>query len=556
MREMWKPPNSTARKATELTIDMTCAMPALLLVALIIIANCSILVPQVKAVPDGSLLWTQTINPSSKFDRPEGVAVDSTGIYAVGYDNSPGGSDSQWRIEKRSLTTGELIWGQTSNPTTSDDSPNGVAVDSSGVYIVGYDSSGDYEWRIEKRSLTTGELIPSFGVAGVIQENPSPGYDSAAAVAVDSSGIYVIGRDATLDVSEWRIEKRSLTTGLLIANFGIVTSNPSSGWDVALGIAVDSSGIYIVGVDESLGDRGWRVEKRSLTTGGLLWGKSNNPSAGKDYANGVAVDSSGVYIVGYDSSQGQANPEWRIEKRSLTTGNLIPSFGAGGVIQENPSPGYDEAYGVAVDSTGIYVVGYDNSPGGSDAQWRIEKRSLTTGSLMVDFGAGGVVTNNPSLGGDQAYRVALGSMYVVGNDNSPGGTDTQWRIEKRNLNLPASKLVITAYPSSVTAVSWSTKYTIQRQDQYGNPVTSGSTTVNLASTSTGTDKRFAETAGGASVISVVIPDGSSTKDFYYYDGMAGAWTISVSSAGLTGDSKPLTVNPKAGCIIATATFGS
>ena len=228
--------------------------------------------------------------------------------------------------------------------------------------------------------------------------------------------------------------------------------------------------------------------------GSLLWTQTNNPTAKYDEAQGVAVDSSGVYIAGYDNSSG--NMEWRIEKRGLTDGELTPSFGAGGVIQENPSPGYDEAYGVAVDSTGIYAIGYDNSPGGSDTQWRIEKRSLTDGSLIGAFGTGGVVTNNPSPGFEVAYGVTVDSsgIYTVGEDNSPGGSDTQWRIEKRNLVLPVSKLVITVYPSSVTAASWSTKYTVQRQDHNGNPVTSGSTTVNLASTSTGTDKKFAETA--------------------------------------------------------------
>jgi len=108
---------------------------------------------------------------------------------------------------------------------------------------------------------------------------------------------------------------------------------------------------------------------------------------------------------------------------------------------------------------------------------------------------------------------------------------------------PASRLVITDYPSSVTAGTWTTKYTVQRQDQYGNPVTSGLTTVNLASSSDGASKKFSETAGGSPVPSVTIPDGSSTADFYYYDEKAGIWTISVSATGLAGDSKSLTVNP-------------
>jgi len=79
------------------------------------------------------------------------------------------------------------------------------------------------------------------------------------------------------------------------------------------------------------------------------------------------------------------------------------------------------------------------------------------------------------------------------------------------------QIVLTTYPLSVTAGSWTSQYTIQRQDQDGNPWTSGSTTVDLASTSTGLNKRFALTSGGASVTTVTIVDGSSTADFYYYD---------------------------------------
>jgi len=205
---------------------------------------------------------------------------------------------------------------------------------------------------------------------------------------------------------------------------------------------------------------------------------------------------------------------------------------------------------VTIDSTGIYIVGSDSSPGVDNYQWRIEKRSLTDGSPIW------AQTNNPSTGDDTAGGVAVDGtgVYIVGSDESPG--NREWRIEKRDLGLPANKLVITVYPSSVTAGSWTGKYTVQRQDQLGNPATSGSTVVNLASTSTGANKKFSETSGGSAVASVTIPDGSSMKDFYYYDDKAGAWAISVSAAGLTGDSKPLAVNPKTGCIVATAAYGS
>jgi hypothetical protein len=276
-------------------------------------------------------------------------------------------------------------------------------------------------------------------------------------------------------------------------------SNPTAGFDVAEAVAVDGSGLYVVGLETpaATSDHMWRMEKRDLTTGTLMWQQTNNPRSGRDYAYDVAVDISRMYVVGSDKPTSEAESEWRIEKRSLTDGTLISSFAAGGVIQEDINGGDDTAHSTAVDSTGVYVVGYDNAPG-----------------------------------------------------------KLEWRFEKRDPGRPATKLVITASPSSVTAGSWTTKYTVQRRDYYNNNVTSETTPVDLASTSTGTAKKFAESPGGGAVTSVTIPAESSAQDFYYYDDAAGTWTITVSAGGLTGDSRTLTVNPRSGCIIATAAYGS
>jgi hypothetical protein len=143
------------------------------------------------------------------------------------------------------------------------------------------------------------------------------------------------------------------------------TSHPSGGWDHAYGVAVDGTGVYVVGDDNSLGiNWQWRIEKRSLTDGSVIWTQTSHPSDGWDHAYGVAVDGTGVYVVGDDNSLG-INWQWRIEKRSLTDGSVIWTQ------TSNPSDGLDSAYGVAVDGTGVYVVGYDESPG--NGQWRIEK---------------------------------------------------------------------------------------------------------------------------------------------------------------------------------------
>jgi hypothetical protein len=384
-----------------------------------------------------------TSDPSTGMDRARDIAIDSTAMYVVGYDYSPG--NYQWRIEKRSLTDGSLVPGFgtggviTSNPSTGSDVAFSIAIDSTAMYVVGYDYSPDnYQWRIEKRSLIDGSLVPGFGTGGVVASNPSTGSDQAWDIAIDSTATYVVGYDGSPGNNQWRMEKRSLTDGSLVPEFGtggVVTINPSTGSDVARSISIDSTAMYVVGYDYSTGNDQWRIEKRSLADGSLLSGfgtggvATSNPSTSYDAAFSISIDSTAMYVVGYDSSP--ENWQWRIEKRSLADGNLVPGFGTGGVVTSDPTTGADVAYSINIDSTAMYVVGYDIIP--ENNQWRVEKRSLADGSLVTGFGTGGVVTSDPSTGDDVAYDIAIDStaMYVVGYDSIPG--NSQWHIEKRSL---------------------------------------------------------------------------------------------------------------------------
>ena len=87
------------------------------------------------AVP-GDLVWAQHENIiSNRDDYFRDVAVDGSGIYVVGLVFHAG-TDSEWRVEKRSLTTGAIIWFQSENIAGDLDFPYSVAVDASGVYVV------------------------------------------------------------------------------------------------------------------------------------------------------------------------------------------------------------------------------------------------------------------------------------------------------------------------------------------------------------------------------------------------------------------------------------
>ena len=134
---------------------------AVFLLSLIAIMFPSLNPPEpVKAVtpypPPGSKVWALSEHISSNSGYPNHVAVDATGLYAVGTDNNTVSGSYEWRVEKRSLTTGAFIWAQSEDISNGNDVANAVAVDGTGIYVTGYDyTPSTYEWRVEKRSLTT-----------------------------------------------------------------------------------------------------------------------------------------------------------------------------------------------------------------------------------------------------------------------------------------------------------------------------------------------------------------------------------------------------------------
>jgi len=349
---------------------------------------CFLLLSQVIFGAEGDLLWDQTTVFVLPNNIAFGIAADSTGMYVAGIQ------DNNWQVEKRSLADGTLIWDQTFNSGTMD-AAVGIAVDSSGVYVSGFQNNRAF-WRVEKRSLVDGSLIWAK------TEDLSIGGDEASYLSLDSTGVYIVGSQNSR--ASWRVEKRSLVDGSLI--WEKVEDLTVGQEDNAVGVAVDSTGVYIVGSQNSTDF--WRVEKRSLVDGSLIWEKVEDLTAGgaQDYAEGIAIDSTGVYVVGTQDNR----TSWRAEKRSLIDGSLIweKVDNSGGVNSI--------ARGVSASSTGLYVSGIQ----GND--WRVEKRSLIDGSLdweeVDDFG-----------GIDRAYQNTYfdDGLYIVGSTSGY----TEWRLEGR-----------------------------------------------------------------------------------------------------------------------------
>ncbi|HEV3027810.1 MAG TPA: hypothetical protein VG457_09575, partial [Planctomycetota bacterium] len=232
-----------------------------------------------------------TVNPGPGLDFPFKVIVNGAYVYVLGAQET--GLKSQsfvLRIEKRSAVTGALVSSFGSGGVVLTSSPMGqdgvplpwtMAMDGSFLYIAGPQtlSATDSEWWIEKRDKSTGQRVSSFGIGGVLEENPTSQIDGCFAIVIDSSSLWLVGTEGvdgtSTSNSRIRIEKRNLLDGSLVSGFGaagVVIVDAGPGDDLGEDAASDGSYLYTYSrVETSLSSGLFhsRIEKRNLVTGAL-----------------------------------------------------------------------------------------------------------------------------------------------------------------------------------------------------------------------------------------------------------------------------------------------
>jgi hypothetical protein len=186
---------------------------------------------------------------------------------------------------------------------------------------------------------------------------------------------------------------------------------------------------------------------------------------------------------------------------------------AGSAISPAVAVTVEDAAGNAVPVGGRSVtVAIGTNPGGT-----------LSGTTTANTDASGVVTfSNLSVN-----SVGTGYTLAITSSGLAGATSIAFNVTA----AAEAKFVITSAPVSGAASSTATlgPITIQRQDTFGNPVTTGSTAVTLGSNSTGTTV-FAATSGGSSTTSVTIPAAASSVNVFYGDTKAGTPTITASGS--------------------------
>ena len=179
-------------------------------------------------------------------DSANGVAVDATGFSIAGYTEGgfPGSSNhgAGDPFLRRYDANGTALWTRLFG-SSERDSALGVAVDSTGSYVVGYLTSRVYYGLLYDRYYTEQEaFVGKYDTNGNQLWLKRPGNTGFYGVAADSTGIYVggVGNTTThAPVSKYNASGTVVWT----SKFG-----PSGNDSVYVrGVAVDATGVYVVG---------------------------------------------------------------------------------------------------------------------------------------------------------------------------------------------------------------------------------------------------------------------------------------------------------------------
>jgi hypothetical protein len=398
---------------------------------------------------DGNELWTRSFE--STFDHAVyGVAVDNSGIYVVGYvyaligQSMRGGFDAF--VRKYDFSGNELWTHQFGS--SSDDYAYAVAVDNSGVYIAG--SAGDsIDW-----GMALGEsdaFVRKYDLDGNEQwtrQFGSPALDRATSIAVDSSGIYVAGNTegALPGMNSSGGQDAFLRKYDTDGNEQWTQQFGSPASDQATGIAANISGIYVAGNTEGalpgMGSSGGQDAflRKYDVDGNVQWTQQFGSPA-SDQATGVAATISDIYVAGNTdgvlpgmSSSGDRDVYVR---KYDVNGTLLWT-------QQFGSPVSDQANGITIDGSNIYVVGDTEGtiPGATGLEGKdafVRKYDLhgnedwtlqfgVTLSIPGDDAARGVAT------GDGLYATGYTSGAFPGQTSLRGGNPYDAYIRKYNVD--------------------------------------------------------------------------------------------------------------------------
>ena len=367
----------------------------------------------VKYNTSGLAQWSTTIRtfPSAP---GYGITTDSTGVYVTGLYNSSGvvtlnngitlpataGGGTNDAFIVKYNTSGLAQWSTTIRGIT-DDRGFAIRTDSTGVYVTGQYTSSEVVTLNNGITLPvsaggTDAFIVKYNTSGLAQWATTvagTGNDRGLGIATDSTGVYVSGSYISSGVVTLNngITLPPSNAGLIDAFIVKYNTSGLAQWsatiqgtltDDGFAIATDSTDVYVTGQYRSSGvvtlNNGITLPVSlnndafivKYNTSGLAQWATTIRGGSADQGLGIATDSTGIYLTGYYSANSFT--------ATLNNGITLPLSEAGGndafIVKYNTSGLAqwattirgtldDIGYGIATDSTGVYVTGEYRSSG-------------------------------------------------------------------------------------------------------------------------------------------------------------------------------------------------
>jgi len=193
-----------------------------------------------------------------------------------------------------------------------------------------------------------------------------------------------------------------------------------------------------------------------------------------------------------------------------------------------------------------------DSFGAIDTSFNQDVTVTKTGSGSGAPAGGGLVTIINGVGTSTINDTVAETVNLAMQDTQSTGLNVSSTASVVFSSGPATQLSLN-HPGNMNTGT-RLGYTLSRKDQFGNITSVSGTVVYLYSSSTSTGKAFFDAAtGGNQISSTTIPVGSTSTKFWYYETIAGTYTITASdnptapdgAAGIADATDNLTVAPGA-----------
>ncbi len=375
--------------------------------------------PSARGQAGAEILWVRQFGTAGG-DYGSAVAVDASGIYVVGRTLGAMPADDYDALLRKYDLNGGLLWNRQFG-TASFDYGNAVAAGGSRVFVAGH-TGGSLAGGPDPAGVDA--YVRGYGISGNLlwtREFGSPNFDTALGVTIDASGLYVVGRtEGTLpgEVSAGTVDAFIRKYDFL----GNVTWSHqfgTEGFDAADGVAADASGIYVTGETggtfpgEVTAGGGDGYVRKYDGSGNVLWTHEFGTDA-NDGAFAIAVDLSGVYVAGL------AAGTFPGQTKSGAPGSanaFLQKYDTSGQLLWTRQFGASRdavAYGIAVGGSGVYVTGQ------ADGTFPGSVSAGSSDGFLWEFDPSGNAIGSLQFGTsafDRANGVAVGPAgpYVVGD---------------------------------------------------------------------------------------------------------------------------------------------